>query len=140
MGRGLSQALSTRRYVMWLLGGFAASAFLLALVGVYGVIAYGVTQRTHEFGVRMALGAAPAHVFAMVLKQGLSLALLGVGLGVGGGLALTRLLTKLLYDTSATELGTFVVVSVAVGGTVLLASAIPARRAAMLEPVVALRE
>ena len=125
---------------MWLLGGFAASAFLLALVGVYGVIAYGVPQRTHEFGVRMAFGAAPADVFTMILRQGLTLALLGVGLGVGGGLALTRLLTKLLYDTSPTEPATFVLVSLAVAVTVLVACAIPARRAARLEPVVALRE
>lgn len=140
MGLGLTQALATRRYVMWLLGAFAASALLLALVGVYGVIAYGVSQRTHEFGVRMALGAAPRDVFSMVLGQGLLLALLGVGLGVGAGLALTRLLTSLLYDTSPTEPGTFLVVSVTVAGTVLLASAIPARHASKLDPTVALRE
>jgi putative ABC transport system permease protein len=140
MGRGLSQALSTRSYVMWLFGGFAASAFLLALIGVYGVIAYGVTQRTHEFGVRMALGAAPVDVSKMIFKQGLWLAMLGVGLGVGCALVLTRLLTKLLYDTSPTEFSTFVMVSAAVGSTVLLACALPARRAARLDPVAALRE
>jgi len=140
MGRGFSQALATRRYVMWLLGAFASSALLLALVGVYGVIAYGVSQRTHEFGVRMALGAGPRAVFSIILRQGLSLALLGVGLGVAGGIALTRLLTSLLYDTSPTEPATFLFVSLTVSATVLLASAIPARRASKLDPTVALRE
>jgi putative ABC transport system permease protein len=140
LGRGFSQALAVRRYAMRILGGFAASALLLALVGVYGVIAYGVTQRTQEFGVRLALGAAPTDIFSMILKQGLWLALFGVVAGVSGGFALTRLLTKLLYNTSPTDAATFGVVSAAVVGTVMVASAIPALRAARLDPTVALRD
>lgn len=135
----LSQTLSTRRYTTGLVGGFAASALLLALVGVYGVIAYGVTQRTHEFGVRLALGARSADVFWIILKQGLWLSLVGVGLGVTGGVAASRTIATLLYGTSSTDPLTFVVVTVAVFGTVMLACAIPARRAARLDPIVALR-
>ena len=140
LDRGLTNALLTRRYLMRLLGAFAGSAFVLALVGVYGVVAYGVTQRRHEFGVRMALGAAPADVFTMVLRQGSWLAVAGVGTGISGGLALTRLLTAFLYDTSPTDATTFALVSVAVGATVIGACAVPARRAARLDPVAALRD
>jgi putative ABC transport system permease protein len=99
---------------------------------VYGVIAHGVTERTREFGVRFALGAQPGDIFSLILKQGVSLSLLGVG--VGGGLAASRIFTTLLYGTSATDPMTFVVVPVFVSVTVMLACAIPARRAARLDP------
>jgi putative ABC transport system permease protein len=139
LNEALSRSLSTRRYTTALLGGFAASALLLALIGVYGVIAYGVTQRTREFGVRFALGAQSGDVFSLILKQGLSLSLLGVVVGVGGGLAASRMFTTLLYGTSATDPMTFVVVPAVVFITVMLACAIPARRAARLDPIMALR-
>jgi putative ABC transport system permease protein len=140
LGRAFSQALETRRYVTWLLGGFAASALLLALVGVYGVIAYGVTQRTQEFGVRMALGAAPTDLFAMTLRTGLWLALVAVAIGMGVALALTRLVAGLLYNTAPTDAVTLALVSAIVAATVVLASAIPALRAARLDPLIALRD
>jgi hypothetical protein len=140
LGRGFAQALETRRYVTWLLGGFAASALLLALVGVYGVIAYGVSQRTQEFGVRMALGAAPAALFATIVRTGLRLALFAVAIGIGLAFALARLLTSLLYNTTPTDTATLGLVSMTVGVTVVLASAIPAWRAARLDPLTALRD
>jgi putative ABC transport system permease protein len=136
---GLARSLSTRRYTTELLAGFAASAFLLALVGVYGVITYGVTQRTHEFGVRLALGARAADVFSLILKEGVRLALLGVGIGVIAGVAASRLFAALLYGTSSTDPATFILVPVTVVSTVILACAVPARRAARLDPVTALR-
>jgi putative ABC transport system permease protein len=140
LGRGFSQAFETRRHVTWLLVGFAASALLLALVGVYGVIAFGVSQRTQEFGVRLALGAAPVQLFAMVIRTGLWLALIGVAIGIGVALAVARVLASLLYNTAPADAATLVLVAVIVSTTVLLACAIPARRAARLDPLTALRD
>jgi putative ABC transport system permease protein len=139
VGRGFTPGLSTRRYLMWLITGFAASALILALVGVYGVISYGVTQRTQEFGVRLALGATPRVVFRMILRQGVRLALFGVAAGAACGLAAARVLAAVLYNTSSADAATYTLVSVAVTGTVVIACALPARRASRLDPAAALR-
>src|SRR5690349_13762146 len=97
----------SRRLSVMLIGSFAVLALVLAAVGIYGVMAYSVTQRNHEIGVRMALGAAPAEVRGMIVRQGMKLATIGILAGVAGGLALTRLIASLLFRVSAFDAGTF---------------------------------
>lgn len=123
-----------------LVGSFAAMAFLMAMIGVYGVLAFAVAQRTQEIGIRMALGAAPARVQAMILREGLALVGVGTLLGLAGSLVAGRYLKTLLYEISATDLRTYAAVVVAIGVSATLAAWIPARRAASVEPVVALRQ
>jgi ABC-type antimicrobial peptide transport system permease subunit len=127
------------RLMMWLLGAFAAVATLLAMVGLYGVISYSVAQRTKEIGIRRALGAPSSTVLSLVARQVLSFALVGVLLGVGGALALTRLLTDLLFQVSATDAATFGGISGLFVVVALVSSWIPARRATRVDPVTALR-
>ena len=127
------------RFVTILLGIFATLALGLAAIGVYGVISYTVAQRTQEIGVRMALGAGSGRVLRLVLKQGVSMALIGIAIGVGGALIATRLLTGILYGVSATDPVTFVGVAVFFTGVAILASYLPARKASTIEPMVALR-
>jgi len=122
-----------------LLGFFAAIAVLLAAVGIYGLIAYSVAQRTQEIGIRMALGARPGEVLRLVARQGAGLALAGIALGMGGALALTRLLNTMLFGVSALDATTFLLAPLALALVVLAATAIPARRATRISPVVALR-
>jgi putative ABC transport system permease protein len=135
----LATGMAPQRLAALLLSGFAAVALLLAMIGIYGVVAYSAAQRTREIGLRKALGATPADVLKLVLGQGVVLMLIGVGIGLAGALALTRVMSSLLYGVRPTDPPTFVCVSLLLGGAVLLASYIPARRAMNVDPMVALR-
>jgi putative ABC transport system permease protein len=135
----LSNSLKARRFNLTLVGVFAGTALLLAIAGLYGVMAYAVTQRTGEFGVRTALGASPGNILRLVLGQGIVTALIGVAIGLAGALALTRTLQSLLFGLSATDPLTFAVVALVLVLVALLACYIPARRAAKVDPMVALR-
>jgi putative ABC transport system permease protein len=139
MEQVLGDMTSKRRFNMILFGIFAAIALILAAVGIYGVISYTVAQRTHEIGVRIALGASGGDVVKLILKQGLLLAAVGVAIGVGAGLLLTRLMESLLYGISATDPLTFVAVSAVLLLIALVSCLIPARRATRTDPMVALR-
>ncbi|MGH7867549.1 MAG: FtsX-like permease family protein, partial [Candidatus Dormibacteraceae bacterium] len=135
----VSESSGQQRFVALLLGLFAALALTLASVGIYGVIAYSVAQRTHEFGIRMALGAQRGDVVKMVLREGMALAVAGAGVGVVAALGLTRFLQGLLYGVTPTDPGTFVAVPLVLISVALLACYIPARRAMKVDPLVALR-
>jgi putative ABC transport system permease protein len=135
----VNASLAERRLTVVLLGAFAAVALLLAAIGLYGVIAYVVTQRTREFGIRMALGAQRRDVLQLVLSQGMKLVVIGLVLGVVGAFSLTHLLTKLLYEIKPNDPLTFVGVSAVLLAVALFASWLPARRAARVHPMEALR-
>jgi putative ABC transport system permease protein len=139
MDQLLGNSIAQRRLTLVLLASFAALALLLAAVGIYGVISYAVRQRTHEFGIRLALGARARDVLALILKQGLKLTLIGIGLGLLAAYALTRLLESLLFGVRPTDALTFGVIVVVLLGVALLACWIPARRATKVDPLVALR-
>ena len=135
----LAQSLAFQRFLMTLLGAFAGLALVLAAIGTYGVISYLVTQRTHEIGVRMAIGARAVDVMRAVLGQGLALAAAGALLGLGGAVALTRLMSGLLYGVAPANVPTYAVVTLMLVLIALLACWLPARRAAKIDPLVALR-
>ena len=139
MEKLVSDSLAQRRFSMMLLGTFAGVALVLALVGLYGVMSYTVTQRTHEIGIRMALGASRSDILKMVVGQGMLLALIGVGVGLGASFLLTRAMASLLFNVSATDPITFVSIPVLLVIVALLASYIPARRAMRVDPMKALR-
>ena len=135
----MSGWLADRRFLLLLVGLFAAAALGLAAVGIYGVVAFSVTRRTQEIGIRMALGAQRGNILRLVLGEGARMAALGVVIGIGASLAITRLMSTLLFGISATDPLTFVGVAVLLSAVALLASYVPARRATKVDPLVALR-
>jgi putative ABC transport system permease protein len=135
----MDRSLVTTRLTNSLLAGFAATALLLALTGIYGVMSLNVANRRNEFGIRIALGAQAGNVLRMILGQGLRLAVVGVALGLVGAFALTRLLKGLLFGISASDPLTFVVIASLLVGVALLACWLPARRATKIDPLEALR-
>jgi putative ABC transport system permease protein len=139
MSAYVSDSVAPRRSNAILLGAFAAVALVLASVGVYGVIAYSVTQRVREIGIRIALGAESGDVIKLIVGRGLALVTAGVVIGLAGALALTRVMSSLLYGVRATDPITFALVTLLLIGVAVLASYIPARRAARVDPMVALR-
>jgi putative ABC transport system permease protein len=134
-----SASLGSRRFNVILIGFFGIVALLLATAGVFGVMAYSVSRRTREIGVRVALGAASGDVLRMILSQGLRTIFIGVAIGIAGSLALTRTVASLLFGITATDPLTFGGVTVLLVGTALLACYIPARRATHIDPMIALR-
>jgi putative ABC transport system permease protein len=136
----IAQSVGQRRLSMLLLSLFSGIALLLASLGIYGLMSYSVAQRSRELGVRIALGADRADVLRLVLRQGMSLALTGIAIGVGVAFALTRLVSSQLYDVRATDPATFAGMAVLLGLTALAANLIPALRATRVDPAVVLRE
>jgi len=137
--QALADSVAPRRFNLFLMGTFAAAALLLALVGIYGVIAYSVAERTREIGVRMALGAQRHEVVRMVVGEGMAMALAGIAAGLAGAWGLTRLIASLLYDVKANDPPTFAAVAAALAATAMLACCVPALKAARVDPMVALR-
>jgi putative ABC transport system permease protein len=136
----LSKSVGQRRLSMMLLSLFSGIALVLASIGIYGVMSYSVTQRSRELGVRIALGADRGDVLRLVLRQGMRLALLGIGIGLAAALALTRLIESQLYGVAATDPLTFALVAGVLAATALVANLIPAVRAMRMDPAVVLRE
>jgi ABC-type antimicrobial peptide transport system permease subunit len=139
MAAVLETTLGQRRLTMLLLGTFAAVALLLAMVGIYGAIAYSVVQRVQEVGIRRALGAQQSDILKLMLRHGLGLTLAGVVIGTGGAFALTRVMKAMLFHVSATDPATFAGIALLFVVVALAASYIPARRAAEIDPMAALR-
>jgi putative ABC transport system permease protein len=139
MNQVMADTVSRARFNTLLLGLFAGLATLLAAVGIYGVMNYSVTLRTHEIGIRMALGAQPGQVLLLILRQGLLLTLIGIGIGLGGALALTRLMSGLLFGVETTDLATFAAIVLLLAVVSLIACFIPARRATRVDPLIGLR-
>lgn len=135
----IAVALAQQRFNMLLLGLFAALALILAAVGIYGAMAYAANQRTHEIGLRTALGAQRIDVLRLIMRDGARIALVGVASGIAGALALTHLMTSLLFEVKPTDLSTFASVVFLLAFVVFAACYIPAHRAMRIDPVVALR-
>lgn len=135
----VSNSIAKQRLTMILLSVFSALALVLSAVGIYGVISYLTGQRTHEIGIRVALGASTSDVLRMILGEGMRITLVGVGIGVAAALALTRLIAKIIYGVSAYDPLTFFGVAILLVGVALLACYLPARRAMRVDPIIALR-
>jgi putative ABC transport system permease protein len=135
----LAASAAQRRFNMTLLASFAALAVVLALIGVYGVIGYSVAQRTREIGIRVALGATRSDVVALVVRAGMGWSLVGVAGGFAGALGLSRLISGLLFGVTPNDPATFVAIALAMLGVALAATYVPARRAATVDPIAALR-
>jgi putative ABC transport system permease protein len=135
----IAVSLAQQRFNMLLLGLFAALALILAAVGIYGAMAYAVNQRTHEIGIRTALGAQRRDVLRLVMRDGAKIALFGIAIGIAGAIALTRLMTSLLFEVKPTDPETFAVVTIVLAIVALAACYVPARRAMRIDPMVALR-
>lgn len=135
----VATSAAPRRVPMLLLSSFAGVAMLLAMIGIYGITSYYVTQRTHEIGLRMALGAQIADVLKLVLRRAMALALIGVVVGIAGAIVVTRYMTSLLFGVEPIDVITFVVVALGLVIVALVASLIPARRATKVDPLAALR-
>jgi putative ABC transport system permease protein len=134
----VANSLGTRRVSMQLFVVFACAALLLAAIGIYGVMAYSVTQRTQEIGIRMALGAQRSDVLRLVIRQGMTLTLIGVIAGLAGAFVLTRVIANLLFGVGASDPATFVAISLLLTAVAFIACYLPARRAAKLDPMIAL--
>ncbi len=139
MEQVVAESVSRQRFSMTLLAIFAGLGLALAAVGIYGVVSYAVSQRTREFGVRMALGASPRTLLRLVLGHGLKLGALGVGIGALAAFAITRLMSSMLFGVTATDPATFAAISALLVGVVLAACSVPALRAARVDPTVAMR-
>ena len=135
----LSDSLARQRFATFLLGVFAVIALLLAAIGIYGQLAYSVNQRTHEIGIRLALGAQPVAILRMVVRQSMILVTVGTVIGLGGAVALTRVMSSMLYGVTATDARAFLVPTLVLAAVALFASYLPARRAARVDPMIALR-
>ncbi|HKC85430.1 MAG TPA: FtsX-like permease family protein, partial [Blastocatellia bacterium] len=139
MERIIDDSVAAQRLSTLLFGGFAALALAMAAIGIYGVMSYAVAQRTHEIGIRVALGARTRDVLKLVVTQGMKPALAGIAIGLAASFGLTRLMKSLLFDVSATDPLTFVVITLLLTAIGLLACWIPARRATKVDPMAALR-
>jgi putative ABC transport system permease protein len=135
----MSVSVGQQRFAMVLLGVFALIALALSSVGIYGVMSYSVSQRTHEIGIRMALGAGQGDVLRMIIKQGLVLTCSGMAIGLGAALAVTRFMSFLLFAVSPTDPLTFATITALLGSVAMLAGYLPARKATRVDPMVALR-
>ena len=134
-----AQSMAQTSFAMVMLAIAASGALLLALVGIYGVVSYIVTERTLEIGIRMALGAQSGDVRGLFLRQGLALTLAGIVLGTGAAMLVTPIMSALLYGVAPTDPVTYAGVAIALGAVTLLATYLPARRASLVEPIIALR-
>jgi putative ABC transport system permease protein len=139
MDRVIAKSIARHNFIMILLGLFGGVALLLAAIGIYGVMSYTVQQRTHELGIRIALGAATPQLLRLVVGQGLLLAGIGVAIGLAASFGVTRVMSSLLYGVKATDLATFAAVAVVLSAVAALACYIPARRATRVDPIIALR-
>ena len=139
MEQAISTSLAPRRFTMLLIGLFATLAVTLTAVGIYGVVSYSVSRQTREIGLRMALGAPRRAVLALVLRQGMTVVLVGTSVGLAGSLALTHLLANQLFGVSATDPATFAIVALVLMLVALTACYVPARRATQVDPMAALR-
>ena len=139
MADALAESVAQPRFYAILLGSFAAIALIIAALGIYGVISYAVNQRTRELGIRIALGAQRKRVVRLVIGQGLALTLVGIVIGLAGAYMLTRLIASLLFGVAPADPLTFTVVALVFVAVACLASYLPARRAAAVDPIIAMR-